>query len=165
LAVSEEGACSRVTVNFDKMRAARRGGTFDGVQFTGMHTWYSFVCSFHVLFSLIPSWMFVHFFLTKLTGSMDQAIKDAVLVGLSFMRAHAPWLKEHYGLKIDPRKRRKHDWVFVLNSFGVPITGASIGAAIAGDTPCMYPLGLIHKRRYLVLLVGFKSEYVMAVIV
>jgi hypothetical protein len=63
---------------------------------------------------------------------------------LSFTRAHAPWLEQHYGpLQIDPRRRCAHDWAFMLSSAINQSTGGSFGAAAAGESKS---LGILFFR-------------------
>jgi hypothetical protein len=67
-----------------------------------------------------------------LSGNVDDSVRDGALVALSFHRAHAAWLKQRYGLYLDPRRRRRDDWFVSCDLLGVLFTGGSIGAALAG---------------------------------
>jgi hypothetical protein len=66
------------------------------------------------------------------SGSLDERTRDEALVALSFTRAHASWLKDRYGLYMDPRLRRRDDWLLSLEDSAVEYEGGSIGAALAG---------------------------------
>jgi hypothetical protein len=66
------------------------------------------------------------------TGTLDESLQDAALVSLSFVRAHAPWLKERYGLVRDPRAQRPKDYGFMIADLASSYSGESIGAAVAG---------------------------------
>lgn len=59
---------------------------------------------------------------------------DAALVALSFVRAHAPWLKQRYGLYIDPRQNKPADYLFMIKFLDNIYEGPSLGAAVAGAT-------------------------------
>jgi hypothetical protein len=65
-------------------------------------------------------------------GILDESIKDAGLVGLSFLRAHAGLLDKRYGFFVDPRVRHPQDWALGLNPLETPMAGSSVGAAITG---------------------------------
>lgn len=69
-------------------------------------------------------------------GNGDDTVRDAMLVVLSFTRAHAPWLEQHYGpFQIDPRRRSANDWAYLLSHAVEQNSGSSFGAAAAGETP------------------------------
>lgn len=73
------------------------------------------------------------------TGVLDESIRDAGLVALSFLRAHGGLLDERYGLYMDPRVRHAQDWILGLSPVAIRISGSSIGAAIAGTLWCKVP--------------------------
>lgn len=70
------------------------------------------------------------------SGCVDEDAKDSALVALSFNRAHAAWLEQRYGsLDVDPRQRRKGDWLLALTHMCILYEGPSLGAAFAGTHP------------------------------
>jgi hypothetical protein len=70
------------------------------------------------------------------SGRVDEDAKDSALIALSFNRAHAAWLEQRYGgLDVDPRQRRKGDWLISLTDMGAHYQGPSLGAAFAGTHP------------------------------
>jgi hypothetical protein len=67
-------------------------------------------------------------------GNIEEDSVDAALVALSFVRAHAPWLKQRYGLYIDPRQNKPADYLFMIKFLDNIYEGPSLGAAVAGAT-------------------------------
>lgn len=67
-----------------------------------------------------------------MTGNLDEAARDAGLVALAFVRAHAPWLSDRYGLIRDPRVRTDADWSLALDHADRVAEGGSLGCALAG---------------------------------
>jgi hypothetical protein len=67
-----------------------------------------------------------------MAGTADEDVKDALLVALSFTRAHGSWLHDRYKFHIDPRRRRRADWVLSFSSMSQHYTGGSLGAAAVG---------------------------------
>lgn len=78
-------------------------------------------------------------------GSVDEDMTDVALVALSFNRAYAPWLEQRYGLYLDPRRRRKDDWLLSCNDLGVEYQGGSIGAALAGGWSGRTAVGTVSE--------------------
>jgi hypothetical protein len=78
-----------------------------------------------------------HFFLSQQdyaalwSGVIDDSIKDTGLVALSFLRAHASVLEKRYGFYLDPRIRCAQDWLLGVSPVDTPMSGGSVGAAIA----------------------------------
>lgn len=70
-----------------------------------------------------------------MAGNTDEDVKDALLVALSFTRAHGSWLHDRYHFHIDPRRRRRADWVLSFSSMAHLYSGTSLGAAAVGRSP------------------------------
>lgn len=64
-------------------------------------------------------------------GNVEESVGDAAMVAMSFLRAHAAWVRLRFGLRADPRRRRGRDFRF---SVGVRTCGISGGTAYAGQS-------------------------------
>lgn len=65
------------------------------------------------------------------SGVIDDSIKDTGLVALSFLRVHASVLEKRYGFYLDPRIRCAQDWLLGVSPVDTPMSGGSVGAAVA----------------------------------
>lgn len=86
------------------------------------------------------------------SGNLDEDVRDAGLVALSFLRAHTTWIGQRYQLYTNPRRRRHRDWMLGFLSVADEISGTSIGAALAGTAPLLTALrGKGLRGRFLYL--------------